>query len=267
MVIAETSGGGARWRRARRRGLDAAARRDGQHRRRRCRARRSSTRRPPRTCAWTCEVGDAAAVDAAFSRAAHVVRLDTWVQRVTGVTDGAARRGRRLGPRQWPLHRPCGRGGPGTDADRRGRRPRRAGERGARDGARGGRELRDPQQLLSGVRAGRLGGAAARPSREVDGRAARGVPRRLPGPRPRGPRRAGSRRRRAPSSRFAAPTPATSAPTPSRSTRSTRAWRSRARSTACPPWRCAGAPSSPTRRRPRRTAARAAPRSCSSWSG
>jgi carbon-monoxide dehydrogenase large subunit len=32
------------------------------------------------------EVGDSAAVDAAFSRAAHVVRLETWVQRVTGVT-------------------------------------------------------------------------------------------------------------------------------------------------------------------------------------
>jgi len=33
-----------------------------------------------------CEVGDVAAADEAFSRAAHVVRLDTWVQRVTGVT-------------------------------------------------------------------------------------------------------------------------------------------------------------------------------------
>jgi aerobic carbon-monoxide dehydrogenase large subunit len=32
------------------------------------------------------EVGDAAAVDAAFAGAAHVVRLETWVQRVTGVT-------------------------------------------------------------------------------------------------------------------------------------------------------------------------------------
>ncbi len=31
------------------------------------------------------EVGDPEAVGAAFSRAAHVVRLDTWVQRVTGV--------------------------------------------------------------------------------------------------------------------------------------------------------------------------------------
>ena len=31
------------------------------------------------------EVGDAAATEAAFARAAHVVRLETWVQRVTGV--------------------------------------------------------------------------------------------------------------------------------------------------------------------------------------
>ena len=31
------------------------------------------------------EVGDAAATEAAFARAAHVVRLDTWIQRVTGV--------------------------------------------------------------------------------------------------------------------------------------------------------------------------------------
>lgn len=31
------------------------------------------------------EAGDAAATDAAFARAAHVVRLETWVQRVTGV--------------------------------------------------------------------------------------------------------------------------------------------------------------------------------------
>jgi carbon-monoxide dehydrogenase large subunit len=31
------------------------------------------------------EVGDAAAVDAAFARAAHVTQLDTWINRVTGV--------------------------------------------------------------------------------------------------------------------------------------------------------------------------------------
>jgi carbon-monoxide dehydrogenase large subunit len=43
----------------------------------------------PETASNVCvdaQVGDAAAVDAAFSRAAHVVRLETWVQRVTGVT-------------------------------------------------------------------------------------------------------------------------------------------------------------------------------------
>jgi len=32
------------------------------------------------------EIGDAKATDAAFARAAHVTRLDTWVNRVTGVT-------------------------------------------------------------------------------------------------------------------------------------------------------------------------------------
>jgi aerobic carbon-monoxide dehydrogenase large subunit len=32
------------------------------------------------------QVGDSAAVGAAFSRAAHMVQLDTWVQRITGVT-------------------------------------------------------------------------------------------------------------------------------------------------------------------------------------
>src|ERR1700728_200491 len=31
------------------------------------------------------EIGDAAATDAAFARAAHITRLDTWINRVTGV--------------------------------------------------------------------------------------------------------------------------------------------------------------------------------------
>ena len=35
--------------------------------------------------ASTPTVGDAAATEAAFARAAHVVRFETWVQRVTGV--------------------------------------------------------------------------------------------------------------------------------------------------------------------------------------
>ena len=37
-----------------------------------------------RNLALTCEVGDEAATDAAFAQAAHVVRLDSWVHRVTG---------------------------------------------------------------------------------------------------------------------------------------------------------------------------------------
>lgn len=37
-----------------------------------------------RNMALTCEVGDQEAADLAFSRAAHVVRLDSWVHRVTG---------------------------------------------------------------------------------------------------------------------------------------------------------------------------------------
>jgi aerobic carbon-monoxide dehydrogenase large subunit len=39
---------------------------------------------PGNLCA-AIEAGDAAAAEAAFARAAHVVRLDTWAQRVTGV--------------------------------------------------------------------------------------------------------------------------------------------------------------------------------------
>ncbi len=38
----------------------------------------------PDNIALTCEVGDSAATEAAFASAAHVVRLDTWVHRVTG---------------------------------------------------------------------------------------------------------------------------------------------------------------------------------------
>ncbi len=214
-----------------------------------------------------CEVGDAAAVDTAFSRAAHVVRLDTWVQRVTGVTmepraavgvwDPASGR--------YTVH--AGAGGLGrTQTGVAGALgvPESAVRVTARDV---GGNFGTRNSCYPGVRAGRLGGAAPRPAREVDGRAARGDS--SPTTRAATSRCTPSWRSTptAPSSRFGAPTPATSAPTPSRSTRSTRAWRSRPRSTACRPWRYMGAPSSRTRRRPRRTAARGAPRSCSSWSG
>lgn len=38
----------------------------------------------PNNLALTCEVGDLAAADAAFAAAAHIVRLDSWIHRVTG---------------------------------------------------------------------------------------------------------------------------------------------------------------------------------------
>ena len=267
MVIAETPAAARDGAERVRRRLDAAARRDGEPRRRRSRRADPLGRTPRRTCAWTCEVGDAAAVDTAFARAAHVVRLDTWVQRVTGVTmepraavgvwDPASGR--------YTVH--AGAGGLGRT------QTGVAGALGVPESAvrvmarEVGGQLRHAQQLLSRVRAGRLGGAAPRPAREVDGRAARGIPRRLPGPRSRGARRAGARCRR-------------DLPRLSRRQHQQHRRPRRlvppaqqghgdhgARSTACPPWRCTGAPSSRTRRPPRRTAARDAPRSCSSWSG
>lgn len=39
----------------------------------------------PGNIAMNCEVGDEAATEAAFQNAAHVVKLDTWVNRITGV--------------------------------------------------------------------------------------------------------------------------------------------------------------------------------------
>ena len=48
-------------------------------------ARRNCGTARPAISASMCEVGDEAATAAAFARAAHVVRLDTWIQRVTGV--------------------------------------------------------------------------------------------------------------------------------------------------------------------------------------
>ena len=48
-------------------------------------ARRWSGTSAPQTSSVDGDVGDKAATDAAFARAAHVVRLDTWIQRVTGV--------------------------------------------------------------------------------------------------------------------------------------------------------------------------------------
>ena len=125
------------------------------------------------------EIGDATAVEAAFSRAAHVVRLDTWVQRVTGVPmePRAAVGAWDPASGRYTVH--AGAGGLGRT------RTGVAGALGVPESAvrvtarEVGGNFGTAQQLLPRVRAGRLGRPAPRPPREVDGRAPRGVSGRL----------------------------------------------------------------------------------------
>jgi carbon-monoxide dehydrogenase large subunit len=171
-------------------------------------------------------VGDAAAVDAAFSRAAHVVRLQTWAQRVTGVTmepraavavwDGTTGR--------YTVH--AGAGGLGRT------QTGVAGALGVPESA-----VRVTAQEVGGNFGTRnscyaefvLVAWAARRSRPTTAGATSSPTRRWPSTPTAG------------SSRFAPRTPATSAPTRSRTTRSTRACRSPPRSTAFPRSRCTAA--------------------------
>ncbi len=130
------------------------------------------------------EVGDKPSTDAAFARAAHIVRLETWINRVTGVPmeprtaigdyDSASGR--------YTIY--AGTGG-GVVRERQIlaavlERTRGAMPRGVR---RHGRQLRHAQQLLSRIRAAALGGAARRTAGEVVRRPHRMLPQRLPGPR------------------------------------------------------------------------------------
>ena len=143
------------------------------------------------------EVGDEAATDTAFARAAHVVRLDTWVPRVTGVpmeprTTTAALRSRHRAHHPAHRQRPRGR----QAANRSRADAGRAARAGAGDLRRHGRQFRHPQLLLPGIRAGFLGRAPPRPAGEMDLRAERILPHRLPGPRPRRAGGAGARRGR-----------------------------------------------------------------------
>ena len=160
------------------------------------------------------DVGDAAATEAAFKRAAHVVSLDTQVQRVTGVPMEPraavgvydARTGR------YTLH-----AGSGNVVRQKGEL---AGILGvaenavrviARDvgGNFGTRNAFYPEFALVCWAARRLG----RPVKWTCERSEI-LPERLPGPRPRGAGGAGARCRRPFPRRCAAPTPAMSAPTP-----------------------------------------------------
>ena len=121
------------------------------------------------------EVGDAAATADAFARAAHVTRLDTWINRVTGVPmepraavgiyDAASGR--------YTLYA-------GSGGIVRQKRELAAilgvpvGKR-ARHRPRDRRQFRHAQQLLSRIRAGRLGLAARRAAGQMDRRTPRGV--------------------------------------------------------------------------------------------
>ena len=193
--------------------------------------------RSPRTrrCAWSdaasnvcldAEVGDAAATEAAFAAAAHVVRFEHLGAAHRRRDDGAARGDRRVRRRDRTLHAARRRRRRGAAAARHGGGARRRGRAGAHGDARCRRQFRHARRIQSGIRAGRLGGAARRPPGEVDLRAQRGIPVRLSGARPDGRCRTGARCARARSWRCAAPTSSTAAPIPSRSARCTRASRS-----------------------------------------
>ncbi len=238
-------------------GRDHRRRRDAPTARRSC-----GTRRSP-TCASTSHAGDAAAAAAAFARAAHVVRLETRINRVTGVPHGAAR-GRR-GPRRGerPLHGLRGRAAASSACAATSPRALGVPESAVRVVARdvGGNYGTRNSSLSRSSRSSRGRRGALRPAGEVDVRPARGAADRLSW-------RATSRRTpswpstpTAGSSRSAASTPATSARTRCRSSRSPRASPCR-RSVydipVCVDARARGA--SPTPCRPRRTAAPAAPR-------
>ena len=131
------------------------------------------------------EAGDRGATEDAFARAAHVVRLQTTINRVTGVPMElrAARRRLRCGSGAiHRLHQRRRRRDPATGRHRRSARCRKG--CGARDLGRCRRQFRDPQQHLSGVCAGRLGGETYRTAGQMGVRSARRVSDRFSRPRP-----------------------------------------------------------------------------------
>ena len=105
-------------------------------------------------------VGDGEATATAFARAAHIARLDTHVQRVTGVPMEARTALAEYDPHARPICalRPRRRGRPAQARRRPYARHRRGAGSRHRRGCR--RQFRHPQLLLSRVRAGLLGGEA-----------------------------------------------------------------------------------------------------------
>ena len=213
------------------------------------------------------EVGDPQGTQAAFAQRRAHRRFETWMQRVTGRPDGAARGGRRFTTRRPATTRytraAAGRRGSRTTSRSCSTSPTAR----ARAHARRRRQLRHARLHLSGVRAGRRGRRGASDARSS------------------GP--ASGRRPSSPTTRAA-----TSRSRPSsRSTRKARSWRCAARTSATPartPALLAAAQRRGDhvehlphpdrmlprarrrvqhRSRPAPTAAPDDPKSCSSWSG
>ena len=128
------------------------------------------------------------------SDAAHVVRLDTWVQRVTGVPMEARTAVGHYDKASGRYFLHAGSGGvvrqKGECAAILGVPP----EQGAGGGARHRRQFRHQEFAVPGIPAGAVGVEARRPPGEMDLRAQRSVPQRLSGPRPRRQGRACDRR-------------------------------------------------------------------------
>ena len=149
-------------------------------------------------------VGDAAATEAAFASAAHIVAArNPWVQRVTGVpmeprtAVGELRSRRPAATRSTPAAAVSGARSASRarcSASRTTQVRVVAHDVGGNFGTRNG--------IVPGIRADLLGGEAHRPAGQMALRAQRSVPQRLSGPRPRRRGRTGARRGRAISSRM-----------------------------------------------------------------
>ena len=103
--------------------------------------------------------------------AAHVVRLDTWVQRVTGVPMEARTAVGNYDKQSRPLLPACGLRRRGAAEGRVRGDPRRAGGDRAGRGARHRRQFRHQEFAVPGIPAGAVGGEARRPAGEMDLRA------------------------------------------------------------------------------------------------
>ena len=139
------------------------------------------------------EAGDEAATADGFAQASHIVRLQTRIQRVTGVPMEPRTVIGEYDTASGLLHAALGQRPRGQQAAHRSGAGAggRAGA-GARCVRRHGRQFRHAQFLLPRICAAALGGAPHRPAGQVDLRARRGFPERLPGPRPHRRGRAGT---------------------------------------------------------------------------